>query len=131
MQGFFMLKKGFQFLETHRKISFTLAILWTLIIIIGVSMPGKELPKLNLFDHFDKVVHFTFFFAFFILWKMVFAHQEKSSRMIIAIAIAFGFAIEYYQLHLVTGRSFDVWDGIFDSLGAVFGFLFYRYYLKV
>jgi glycopeptide antibiotics resistance protein len=94
-------------------------------------LPGKELPKLNLFDHFDKVVHFTFFFVFFILWKMVFSQQDKSSRMIIVIAIAFGFGIEWYQLNFVVGRSFDVWDGIFDSLGAVFGFLTYRYYLKV
>ncbi len=126
-----MLKNSIQFLETHRKISFAFAILWTLIIIFGVTMPGNELPKVNLFDHFDKVVHFTFFFAFFILWKMVFAQQEKSSRIIIAVAIAFGFAIEWYQLNFVAGRSFDVWDGIFDSLGAFFGFLFYRYYLKV
>lgn len=126
-----MLKKGFQFLETNKKISFSLAILWTLIIIVGVSMPGKELPKVNLFDHFDKVVHFSFFFGFFILWKMVFAPFEKSSRIIILIAILFGFAIEYYQLNFVVGRSFDVWDGIWDSLGAIAGFFCYRYYLKV
>jgi VanZ family protein len=126
-----MLKKGFQFVENHRKISFALAVFWTIIILYGVSLPGKELPKLNLFDHFDKVVHFTFFFVFFILWKMVFSQQEKSSRMIILIAIAIGFGIEWYQLNFVVGRSFDVWDGIFDSLGAVFGFLTYRYYLKV
>ena len=126
-----MLKKGLQFLESNKKIALSLAILWTLIIIIGVSLPGKELPKINLFDQFDKVVHFTFFFMFFILWKMTFFENEKSSRILILIAIVFGFGIEFYQLHFVAGRSFDVWDGVWDSLGAFCGFLFYRYYLKV
>ena len=124
-----MLKKGFQFLETNRKIALSLAVLWTLIIIVGVSMPGRDLPKVNLFDHFDKVVHFTFFFVFFILWKMVFVPFEKSSRIIILIAIAFGFGIEYYQLNCVAGRGFDIWDGIWDSLGAIAGFFCYRFYL--
>lgn len=126
-----MVKQFTRYLETHRAISASLAILWTIILLVACSMPGNELPKVDLFDHADKIIHWLFFVLFFIAWKITFYQTNRSSRWILIISVILGFSIEYYQLYFVKGRSFDVWDGIFDAIGAWCGFLYYRYYLKV
>jgi hypothetical protein len=115
------MKKLIALFETRPKLTLSLAILWTIVIFIGCSMPGKDLPKLGLFDHFDKVVHFSFFAVFFGLWFLITSKSTQYAFIIIAISIFYGFGIEYYQLHCVAGRSFDVWDGVADGLGAIGG----------
>ncbi len=96
-----------------------LAIVWTIVIMVGVSMPGKDLPKLNLFDHFDKVVHWVFFFVWCALAWCAGATTTNRFWKVVLCAFVFGFAIEWYQLNFVPGRSFDVWDGIADGIGAL------------
>lgn len=110
-------------LRRYPKWTLALAISWTILIFIGCSMPGKELPKLGLFDHFDKLVHFTFFAVFFVLWYLSFLSSTRTAIIIISLAILYGFGIEFYQKHFVAGRSFDVWDGVADTLGALCGWL--------
>jgi VanZ family protein len=103
-----------------------LALIWTLIIFIGCSLPGKEIPKIGLFAHFDKLVHFVFFFMFFLLWKISRSSSSNSSIIILCLAIVYGFSLEFYQMYFVAGRSFDSWDGIADTIGAVSGFFVYK-----
>lgn len=102
----------------HRRLSFFFAIIWTILILIGCSLPGKDLPAITLFDHFDKVVHFTFFCFFYFLWYAGTKPFENKSLILILISFALGFAIEFYQINFVVGRSFDVWDGVADTFGA-------------
>lgn len=116
------MKGWFQTFLSYKKLNLVLAIAWTILIFIGCSMPGKELPKLNLFDQFDKVVHFTFFLVFFVFWN---AWKNRPSLFIL-LSILYGFGIEFYQLHCVAGRSFDVWDGVADSVGALTGYFVFR-----
>jgi VanZ family protein len=115
------MKKFLQFFEDRQKLTFMLAILWTIVIFIGCSMPGRDLPKVNLFDNFDKVVHFTFFAVFFGLWFLITNKSMKYALVILVISIFYGFGIEFYQLHCVEGRGFDVWDGVADGMGALCG----------
>jgi VanZ like family len=115
------MKTFLQFFESRKKLTMILAILWTIGIFIGCSMPGRDLPKVNLFDNFDKVVHFTFFAVFFGLWFLITNKSTKYVLLIIVISIIYGFGIEFYQLHCVEGRGFDVWDGVADGGGAIFG----------
>lgn len=89
-------------------------------------MPGRDLPSLNLFDHFDKLVHFTFFAVFFVLWFMYFHTKANIGWYVLGITILYGFGIEFYQLHFVAGRAFDVWDGIADSVGGLIGWFVVR-----
>ncbi|HMN32407.1 MAG: VanZ family protein [Chitinophagaceae bacterium] len=124
------MKTIFKYFTTHPQTTKTCAILWTILIIIGCSVPGSDIPKLNLIAHFDKLVHFTFFFAFFILWYLYFHHIKHIIILLILISASFGFLIEWYQLHFVAGRSFDVWDGIADTIGAIFGSLFIVLFMK-
>jgi VanZ family protein len=114
------------YFKRHTKLTLLLAIFWTIGIFIGCSLPGKELPSISLFDHFDKVVHFTFFTFFFILWYLAFFSKNKISFYLLALCAFYGFSIEFYQLHFVAGRSFDVWDGVADTIGGVFGWLLIR-----
>ncbi|MCC7029584.1 MAG: VanZ family protein [Chitinophagaceae bacterium] len=109
------------FFESRKKLTVCLAIVWTLVIFIGCSMPGREIPKLGLFDNFDKVVHFAFFTGFFVLWYLLSNKSVNSVLLIILLSVFYGFGLEYYQLYCVAGRSFDVWDGVADTAGALGG----------
>lgn len=109
------------YFEANKKLTFVLAILWTVVIFIGCSMPGRDLPKVGLFDNIDKVVHFLFFALFFIFWYLISKKTTMSLLIVLGLAIMYGFGLEYYQLYCVEGRSFDVWDGVADTLGALAG----------
>jgi len=115
------MKRLFTFLSERPSWTFFLAITWTIVIFIGCSLPGKEIPKLGLFAHVDKVIHFSFFIVFFLLWSIRVKGNFRTNLCIFLIAIAYGFGLEFYQLHFVAGRSFDVWDGIADTAGALVG----------
>jgi VanZ family protein len=117
------MRKILSYFETRKKLTLVVAILWTIVIFIGCSMPGRELPKLGLFDNFDKVVHFLFFAGFFALWYMLSNKSVNSVLLIIILSVLYGFSLEYYQLHCVAGRSFDVWDGVADTVGALSGWV--------
>lgn len=107
-----------------RKILLALAIAWTILIFIGCSLPGKDLPPINVFDHFDKVVHLGFFIVFAFLWLAAgFSSRDKDWVLIIALSFIYGFVLEYYQINFVPGRSWDVWDGVADGVGGIIGCL--------
>lgn len=120
-----MLKRIGGYLYHHPTSSGGLAVLWTSLILYACTIPGKELPKVNLFDQFDKVVHFLLFLGFYTLWFC----WWKRKWFWLLLSILLGFAIEWYQLHYVPGRSFDVWDGVADSLGALAALLLLPYFL--
>ena len=121
-----MVQGIYRFFINHKGVTLALALCWTIGIFIGCSMPGRDLPSLNLFDHFDKLVHFTFFAVFFVLWFMYFHTKANIGWYVLGITILYGFGIEFYQLHFVAGRAFDVWDGIADSVGGLIGWFVVR-----
>lgn len=106
-----------------------LSLLWTIIIFVGCSLPGKDIPAVHLFDHFDKIVHFIFFFIFAFLWLntvfLFFPGERKNIWVYIILIILssflYGFALEFYQFYFVQGRSWDIWDGIADGIGGSAG----------
>ncbi len=100
---------------------------WLALIIIGCSLPGNEIPKVNVFDQFDKVVHYVFYFVLCILGYLHFGLSKKSIIALATFSIVFSFIIEFYQLRLVAGRSFDVWDGIAGSCGALCSVYLYKF----
>ncbi len=113
----------FLFLSRHKSLCFILATVWTLLIFYGCTIPGKDLPPVHLFDHFDKVVHLVFFFIFYILWTLISYKSVKYRYFILIMCFVLGFSIEYYQINYVKGRSFDIWDGIADTIGGLLGYI--------
>jgi VanZ family protein len=118
----------FSYFNERKALSLVLAVIWTIIILIGCSLPGKDLPAITVFDQFDKVVHFTFFFAFFFFWYCGMHSFSHKALLIICSAFILGFAIEFYQMYFVAGRSFDVWDGVADTVGSLVAWLCFKKY---
>ena len=116
----------YRYFIEHKTVTLSIALFWTVGIFIGCSMPGKDLPSIHLFDRFDKVVHFTFFGVFFVLWFMYFHALKHVAWYVLGMTVLYGFGIEFYQLHCVAGRAFDVWDGLADSVGGLLGWVFVR-----
>lgn len=111
------------------------AVSWTLLIIVLMCLPGETLPGKGLFSipHLDKAVHLVLFAGLFLLWSLstwyAVANPEKKLKIFPAVlgwTIFFGIAMEFVQLFFIPNRSFDIWDIIFDSLGAGSGFLLLR-----
>ncbi len=102
------------------------AIIWFIISSILLAMPGDDLPDTSLFDipFFDKFIHLGMFFLLTFLFCYPYSLYNsfsvwKFTAYKIAIsAIAYGIGMEYVQKHFVAGRSFDLVDILFDSLGC-------------
>lgn len=122
------MKRIFSFLIVKRPITLVLALLITFTIFIACSLPGNEIPKMNLLAHFDKLIHFLFFLFFFIIWKLYYYKYILYEYIILIISFVYGVGLEFYQQYLVIGRSFDSLDIAADAIGALSGMLFLKIY---
>ena len=103
-------------------------IIWTLLIIGLLCLPGKVIPGLGLFGikHLDKLAHIVLFGGFVLLWGL-YSWQRKKLRFdwlfvlggITILSIALGIAMEYIQVNFIPNRSFDTWDIWADVVGSV------------
>ncbi|MBN8824232.1 MULTISPECIES: VanZ family protein [unclassified Spirosoma] len=93
-----------------------LAIIWTIIMLIGCLTPHDDLPE-ELLSWSDKLLHVLIFAPFTLLWALA---GFPMGRVLIA-GILFGALIEVLQYILPINRSGDLIDLLADSLGAVVG----------
>ena len=120
----------------HRKPVFlSAAILWT-ILVTYLSLAVISVPEVSLkfFKNQDKIVHFTFYFVFTLLWfesvKQI-NNNKKRLFAVISTAIFFGIVMELCQNFFTNYRSPDIWDVLANSLGAILaGLLINRFRLK-
>ena len=106
-----------------------------LIIFIIMSMPGNKLPAENSFTYafkVDKVIHFILFFTFSYTLLLYFKKSDKKCLknkriQIIAVisCIIYGILLEFYQKLYVPSRSFDITDMLANTIGSIFGLLFF------
>lgn len=71
------------------------------------------------------MVHFVFYFFFYILWYHFFKLKSNSSKLkwnVLFAAIGYGVVMEILQGVMANHRSSDTVDVFANSLGAVFGF---------
>ena len=93
-----------------------LAIVWTIVMLIGCLTPHKDIPEeLSFFN--DKSLHILIFVPFAVLWI---AAGYRVVYVLIA-GILFGALIEVLQGILPINRNADWLDLAADSLGAVLG----------
>jgi VanZ family protein len=116
-------------------------IAWFFLILILICIPGEDLPKaddwMNAID-FDKLVHIGLFAVLGFLIMSPAANGLLTDKMkwnfFIKVAVAvsiYGITTEFIQRFLIPGRSFDIFDWLADSIGAVIALLFSRrIYLK-
>lgn len=90
-----------------------LAVLWTLAIVVGLSLPGEVLPEPLLLSY-DKLIHLGVFLGFGLLWQWAYPH----ARMRILVAgVLFAVLSETYQHVMPINRLFSLADVAADLLG--------------
>ena len=107
---------------TLRRPFLWLALCWTLMILVLLSIPGSNLPDASLLEY-DKLAHAGLFFVLTILWLLALAARSTLKGVLIFVAIvAFSFGSEWYQEQLPFDRTADAMDAVADSIGALLGF---------
>lgn len=96
-------------------------LLVSVLIIIAVLIPGRDLPNVNI-GGYDKLIHIVMFAAWAL--AIVYDLHPKPFRffLLLLAGLAFSAVTELLQL-LVEGRSFDIYDMIADALGLIAGLL--------
>ena len=113
-------------------------IAWFFIVLLLMSMPGRDIPGNSWFDkiYADKIVHAGIFGLMVILFIRPLAQSmmpEKTKLQYfagIAVSVAlWGLATEYIQKYMVVGRNFDLLDFVADAVGCIIAYWFSRKYL--
>jgi VanZ family protein len=104
-----------------------LAIGWSVLIFILLSLPGSMIPNESTFviPNFDKVVHIGLFGGFVLLWSLYFSAKRLPSKRLLRIfffifmfAVIYGIGMEYVQKYFIPLRYYDDADIIADMIGA-------------
>jgi VanZ family protein len=108
-----------------------LAVLWTVIIFVLCSTPGRFVPTTSWLEllSFDKFVHASIFFTLVCLWLVYWFQSNKLSTktvlLTLILSIVYGGLLEIMQATLFSQRSGDWFDFIANSFGCVMGLWFF------
>jgi VanZ like family len=104
---------------------------WTLLTIVLLCLPGSAIPDAGFFgmegfDNIDKVVHVILFGGIVLFWGLYMRYRRDQQRsawklivLFISISITLGVVLEYIQFYFIPFRSFDKYDIVADSAGAI------------
>ena len=107
-------------------------LVWTVIILVLLCMPGGMLPDEEGFtiSNFDKFVHAGLFGGFVFFWCLYLGAKfpgglipNNLAFLLFVLSCLFGIAMEFVQKYWIPGRDFDPWDMVADSAGALIGWL--------
>ncbi len=125
--------------DTTRWPQFIPGVIWFLIVLVLMCTPGKDLPDTKLFKliFLDKAVHFACFALLVILFYYPVGRTDANlgnklnylTRLAVA-GILWGITTELIQRFYIPGRSFDLFDWLADSLGAIAAFFAVRWRIK-
>lgn len=96
-----------------------------------MTIPGSTLPKSHFYEliHVDKWVHICMFgilvFLFLQAVRLFNKNVHLSTLFIVPVCgIAYGTGMEFVQKYWTTGRSFDIWDIVADSIGCLLAYAY-------
>ena len=103
-----------------------LAVLWTLLILAACTIPGKDIPSINIVS-FDKFAHFGIFAGLGWLWMWA-LQGTLTSRMkrVLVFGITYAIFTEIYQGLLPFEREPDPLDALANIAGLVTAVVLYR-----
>ena len=109
-----------------------------LIAILCLTLDGDAMGvEVGLFEGSDKVAHAIMFTGLSVvlcldLQRADWSHSISWTRSVLVFVVAsiIGVAVEFMQLYMPTGRSFEVEDMIADAVGALVGTLLFRLILR-
>ena len=115
---------------------FAPAIVFFIVVIILVCLPGEALPKEHdwmSIAYVDKWVHtamfgiMTFLFLLPVGHSTLYRQQRRHYFIRIGLsAVIWGLTTEYIQGFYIPTRSFDLYDWAADSLGVLIAFIYCR-----
>ncbi|MDT0632994.1 VanZ family protein [Rubrivirga litoralis] len=95
-----------------------LAVVWTVLIVVACTIPGNQVPDVELrLVSPDKVVHVLMFLGLAWLWL----RAGSRTWAVVAGGAAFALAIEVWQTVLPIGRFGDPYDVLADLVGLAAG----------
>lgn len=100
-----------------KKLILLAAIAWTIIMFIGCSLPGEDVPES--ISNRDKLTHIAIFAAFGFLWRLT----GQSAGKVLLTGILYGVLIEIWQAVMPINRSGDLADAVADTVGVCIGIL--------
>ncbi len=108
-----------------------LAFFWTLLIFYLCLDDSPSVPKIN-FQYKDKVVHFIFYFVFVYFWtKSLKKTSFNYILIILVLALIMGISIEFLQENLTLHRTFDWYDILANSIGAMASFIYVKKFYAI
>ena len=101
---------------------------WAIVILILSALPGRDLPKIDLFQA-DKIAHVLVYLVLFILLMYWFSAVELKTAWVKAfvIVVLYGMAMEFMQDTFFPERFFDWADAVANAVGAGLGIVIFRY----
>ena len=114
------------------------AIIWLIISIILLTLPGNAIPKEDWLDKiwFDKWVHIGMFFIMVFLWSRALLKNKKKDNkkttliLLFISTLLYGYGMELVQKYFIENRSFDWGDVAADSAGSILGLFYFWVRLK-
>ncbi len=116
-----------------KRITNYLAVIWSLMILIIVFIPGDKIPIqsdwVDLFQ-IDKVIHILLFAPFSFIWLLKYQLSKSLNSKTIYIILLFGillaFLTEVIQYYFIRGRNGNIYDAIADILGVFLGLIVFK-----
>jgi len=111
-------------LSVVKKMLLLVSIAYSLTLVIASLITLNGVPSLgSSFD--DKIYHIVAYLGLTLLWGLYVKHFKKSQLLYIVCfaAIFLGFMLELLQYFVNPNRTYDTYDLIANSIGAIFGTL--------
>lgn len=112
------------------------AILFALIILGLSGVSGNQLPQLqiNIWQP-DKIAHALVYFVFSVLLMYGFHRQngylsKKYVLLAVGISIGYGILMEFAQYFIFTGRYFELYDILANTIGTLSSILLTKFFNK-
>ena len=105
----------------------TLSLIYLTCVAFLSLLPANDFPELPLFPEADKFVHISMYLGLTILacWSMHAEIKHKWYYLVTLFAIGWGVMMEVFQFLMHLGRSFDFYDMLANSIGALIGVSIY------
>ncbi|SEI99241.1 VanZ like family protein [Flavobacterium terrigena] len=108
-----------------------LAIFWTLLIFYLCLDDVPNVPKIT-FQYKDKVVHFIFYFIFVYFWTKSLKNKTLNYILtVLFLALVMGISIEFMQESFTLHRTFDWYDILANSIGAIASFIYVKKFYAI
>lgn len=104
-----------------RRTALTIAIGWTGIIVLILSLPVSSLPDTTLWEY-DKIGHAGIFFVLALVWMNgLSAYRVRTVLFVVVCGLILAPLSEWYQSVLPLGRIADDYDSLADAVGFALG----------